>query len=116
MPADFTGLRATMSPLHETSTEALTRGFDLSKVCMWEEGLVERDGEVRVEGQALARQLSTMLPSSPAGPGHCTTISSHSENSVPMHFHQKSGGSPHTPRHPHGDGDNRSYLMEHCEN
>lgn len=44
MPGDFTGLRATMSPLRETRTEALTRGFDLSKVCMWAEGLKERDG------------------------------------------------------------------------
>lgn len=118
MPGDFTGLRATMSPLRETRTEALTRGFDLSKVCMWAEGLKERDGGggVGVKGQASARQLCTMPPSSPARPGHCTIISSHSENSVPMHFHQKSGGSQHTPRRSHGDRDNRSYLMEHCEN
>lgn len=32
----------TMSPLDGNRTEALTRGFDLRKVCVWEWGLVER--------------------------------------------------------------------------
>ena len=40
-----------MSPLQETRTEALTRGSDLTKVYMWQEGLAERDGEVGAEGR-----------------------------------------------------------------
>lgn len=109
------GSGPTLSPLQETTTEALTRGSDSSQVYTWQEGLAERDGEVGAEGQALARQLCTMPPSSPAGPGHCSAISSHSENSVPRHFHQKFGGSQHIPGCSHGDGDKR-YLMELCEN
>lgn len=32
----------TMSPLDGNRTEALTRGFDLRKVCIWDWGLIER--------------------------------------------------------------------------
>lgn len=65
-----------MSPLHENRTEAVTRGYDLRKVCMWRWELVDRDAG-GLKGQALGMQLCTMPPSLPAGAGHCTPISNY---------------------------------------
>lgn len=94
----------TMSPLDGNRTEALTRGFDLRKVCRWERGLVER-------GQGTGGEERH---------SHCISVSCHplsswgcSENSTLMCFHQKFGVPAHTL--PGAHGDNKSHHMEYCE-
>lgn len=75
----------TMSPLDGNRTEALTRGFDLRKVCVWEWGLVERGwGEWRgTSNTSLYR--ATLFPAGAA------------QKTQPRCVSIRSLGSQHTP-------------------
>lgn len=78
-------------------------------------GLVKRGEGEGASGEALGMQLCIM-PHFPLGLTRTPLISNYSKNSAHVCFHQKFRVPTHTQTLPIVHRDNKSHLMEYCEN